>query len=297
MKQIDQIQLDTPFFLRNLLVYPLSGGNGGDFVTLDEGLGEGWAKIQDPGQVERAVLEYSGADPMFLLNGEEILGALQNRVMNTAVLVGENSIVELPVSCAEEGRWSGSEEFATGHSAAFPSLRAVLADSVTQSLSRGKGFTSDQKGIWDTIRDTLTHLNVQSQTQSMHDAYQTLQDEVKRYTEGMDFNGRYSGFIGAAGGRVLGMDYFGSRSLFGKLKEKLILSYGLEALRLTGEGQTAADDDLVEKFLEDVRNLKFEEYEAVDLGTELRATTEDYASAALVNDDGLVHLSAFAKPK
>jgi hypothetical protein len=297
MKQLDRIQLDTPFFLRNLLVYPLSGGDGGEFVTLDEALGAGWARIQDPGVVEQATLEYTGERPMFLLDGEEILGALQNRVVNTAVLVGENSIVELPVSCAEEGRWSGGEEFSAGHSAAFPSLRAALADTVTRSLRAGGGFVSDQMIVWDSIQRTLTGLNVQSATTSMHDAYETLRDEVKRYVEGMDFNGRFSGLIAVVGGRVLGMDYFGSRSLFGKLKEKLVLSYGLEALRLAGETKTRADDSIAQTFIENVKGLDFKEYEAVGLGTERRAYTRDYAAAALLSDEDLVHLSAFAKPK
>jgi hypothetical protein len=296
MKPLDGIQLESPFFLRNLLVYPLSGGNGSDFVTLDEAMDRGWAQLEDPGTVERTVLRYDGQDPMFLMDGEEVVGALQNRVMNTSVLVGENSIVELPVSCAEEGRFVGEGNFRTGLSAAFPSLRAILADSVTHSLSSGTGYSSDQKKIWDSIRGTLTGLKVDSKTRSMHDAFDTLQDEIHRYTEGMDSDGRYSGFIGVVKDRVLGMDYFGSRSLFGKLRDKLILSYGVEALGAAEEGGTRMDDEQVKKFLSGVKNLEFERFKAVGRGTEYRARTRSLVSAALEDEGGLIHLAAFPKP-
>jgi hypothetical protein len=48
----------------------------------------------------------NGADrPLLLLDGEELIGAEQNRILNTAVLVAAHTEVTIPVSCVEQGRW------------------------------------------------------------------------------------------------------------------------------------------------------------------------------------------------
>src|ERR1700730_11677852 len=48
----------------------------------------------------------NGADrQLLLLDGEELLGAKQNRILNTTVLVDAHTEVIIPVSCVEQGRW------------------------------------------------------------------------------------------------------------------------------------------------------------------------------------------------
>jgi len=44
----------------------------------------------------------NGADrPLLLLDGEELIGAKQNRILNTTVLVAGHTEVTIPVSCVE----------------------------------------------------------------------------------------------------------------------------------------------------------------------------------------------------
>src|SRR5262245_29681271 len=74
----------------NLAMFPLLGGGAGEpgYLTLDEALGLGVAKMTEAGGGSVPELEFvnEGERRVLLLDGEELLGALQNRVLNLTVL-------------------------------------------------------------------------------------------------------------------------------------------------------------------------------------------------------------------
>src|SRR3954470_19961804 len=64
--------------------------------------------------------------PVLLYEGEEVLGAQQNRTFDVSVLVPAQTSLQVPVSCVEHGRWDGSrhaEVFSPAPQAAYPTLR------------------------------------------------------------------------------------------------------------------------------------------------------------------------------
>src|SRR3954451_7684074 len=66
--------------------------------------------------------------PVLLYEGEEVLGAQQNRTFDVSVLVGARSELRVPVSCVEHGRWDGrrhAEPFTPAPQAAYPALRRM----------------------------------------------------------------------------------------------------------------------------------------------------------------------------
>ena len=42
---------------------------------------------------------------VLFLEGEELVGAKQNRILNTSVLIAAHTKSKIPVSCVEAGRW------------------------------------------------------------------------------------------------------------------------------------------------------------------------------------------------
>ena len=61
---------------------------------------------------------------VLLYDGEELVGAKQNRILNVSVLAGAHSKLTIPVSCVEQGRWQmRSAEFAAARHTAHPRLR------------------------------------------------------------------------------------------------------------------------------------------------------------------------------
>lgn len=73
---------------------------------------------------------------MLFVEGQELKGAKQNRVLNTSVLIGAKSKTVLPVSCVEQGRWRYvSKGFTASGSYGSSKLRSVLKKSVKDRKS------------------------------------------------------------------------------------------------------------------------------------------------------------------
>jgi hypothetical protein len=76
----------------------LTLAEAGDAVTIEE--------VSEAGAVPTLRLTSVADRPVLLLDGEELIGARQNRVLNTTVLVAAGARLTIPVSCVEEGRWA-----------------------------------------------------------------------------------------------------------------------------------------------------------------------------------------------
>ena len=61
---------------------------------------------------------------VLLLDGEELIGAKQNRIVNATFLIAGQTEIIIPVSCVEQGRWSyRSSKFGSGEKVMPPSMR------------------------------------------------------------------------------------------------------------------------------------------------------------------------------
>ena len=90
--------------------------------------------------------------PVLFLDGEELAGAKQNRVLNTTILVKEKSKLVIPVSCTEQGRRSYmTDEFFDSENILSNKIRGRKAVFVSDSLEQGENFRSNQGAIWNDI--------------------------------------------------------------------------------------------------------------------------------------------------
>ncbi len=96
----------------NLLIFPLFLSNGEaepfDYLLLEEALEMGHIEVKElteEGNVNTIHINNKGADPVLILDGEEIQGAKQNRMVNATIMLFPVQETEVPVSCVERGRW------------------------------------------------------------------------------------------------------------------------------------------------------------------------------------------------
>ena len=107
---LDTFQLGEPVEHRGIVVTPLFPRRDpvAAYITLDEALPRGFhiTETSDAGTVPELVVENPTDAHVLLYDGEELVGAKQNRILNVSVLVEAGAKLPIPVSCVEQGRWS-----------------------------------------------------------------------------------------------------------------------------------------------------------------------------------------------
>ncbi len=95
---------------KNLVVTPLVGDGLAPppYRLLDDVLEDGCAQVSEvseSGSVPELRFVNNCTASVLLLDGEELIGAKQNRILNLTVLVPAKTEMVIPVSCVEQGRW------------------------------------------------------------------------------------------------------------------------------------------------------------------------------------------------
>src|SRR5262245_57789147 len=102
---ISALAIGRPERYQGLAVYPLTRSSGcfsPDYLVLDEALGTRLfhiTEVSESGIVPRLLATNEGDTPVFLLDGEELVGSKQNRIVNLSLMLGPKSTTEIPVSC------------------------------------------------------------------------------------------------------------------------------------------------------------------------------------------------------
>jgi hypothetical protein len=148
-----RLRLGDPIELDDLVVVPLLGADlEVEADLLEEGLAgraTEIAEVDEHGDVNTVKVTHRGHRPLLLIDGEELVGAKQNRVLNASFLVGPGTTVLLPVSCVERGRWSArTAAFASSSRTLSSPARTSKLRRVARSVTSSGSYDSDQGAVW-----------------------------------------------------------------------------------------------------------------------------------------------------
>ncbi len=283
---MENLKLTEPIFLRNLLIYPIKNGGGNkglevnmieDTINLSTGR---FYELSVP-EVNKIVFDNQGDLPVLMLDGEEITGSLQNRIIAQSYMAEPRSRSEIPVICAEEKRWEEIGGFKTGY-CSYPGIRSILATSRNKKIDI-------QHAVWKEIERKLTVTRTKSRTSSMHEIFDNLNDEIERYLEGFEgLNHNTIGFVGVAGNQILGCDIFYSPEIYHKYEKKLLRSYALDAIEYQRSSGTKPQ---VKNFFEKLITL-INEGDKIKSGHK-RISGRKFVGQALFHKSLPAHISAF----
>ncbi len=234
---------------------------------------------------------------ILILDGEELVGAKQNRIVNTTILVKGNATIVIPVSCVEHGRWSyDSPTFHSKERMMSSNLRAMKSEQVNYSVRSSGEFRSDQSAIWDGIAEKSDRMEAESPTGAMAAMYEKERPSMEEYVKPFRLIDSQVGAVFMINGRVAGLDAFGKPETFAEIFKKLLESYALDAIDWHDpDKEQKALKSEVTKFQKAALAAGAEGRPSVGLGTDIRLESRKVVGFALAVDDRVFHLSVFER--
>lgn len=285
-------QLGDPVEHRGIVVCPLFplADPRARYLTLEEAIPRG-LRIQEvgtAGSVPELRVVNPLADHVLLYDGEELVGAKQNRILNVSVLVGARTELPIPVSCVEQGRWHhAGMNFRPASHAAHPELRRRKAETLRmEPLARGLS----QGEVWDEVREKNLRMDVRSSTGASADAYRRWEEPLLELERAFPLQAGQAGAVLALGDSLC-LDYVSRPDAFERLYPKLLRGYMLDALerldRLATRGKQMIG------FVAEIASAQRTCRPSAGLGQDLRLESASVIGSGLELDGELLQLSGF----
>ena len=283
-KLVEGIEVGSKQAHENMTVFPLvSAGQASDsFLTLDDALDKNKLKItevNEAGSVPNLKAVNLSSRKIMLLNGEEIVGAKQNRVLNATILLAAKSETIIPVSCVEHGRWS------------------YLNEGVTRNVEYGRDFYSDQGEVWESIERKYSKLDVRhSPTMAMSDLHESVKQGLEDYLKDFSPVQNQIGIVVLIDRQVAGMEIINRFDSFALNYRKLVASYALDAVETLGKTVPVASKSqrsMVSALLESLSGAQTILRRSVGLGSDMRLKSKKVAGSGLELHEEVLQLTVF----
>ena len=299
---VSNINIEKSMDYNELTLFPMSSEAQSplSYLLLEDGLREGLVSIREvssSGNVPELTVENQAELPTLIVDGEELVGAKQNRVANLTMLLPARQTTTIPVSCVEQGRWAyDAPDFAVSSSVQYARGRAAKLRSVHREMRASGTKRSNQSEVWNNIAAKSCRMSVDSPTEAMSSIFdqysQDLDDYVQAFTPGRN----QIGAIFVMNNLSLGLDLFDQAATFARFLPKLVRSYAIDALeRRRADSDAPATRAEATAFLDHLSNAPFEDYPGVGLGRDAGAVANGLVAGALVVDDAVAHLTAFSE--
>lgn len=287
----------------NMAIVPLfTSPNGGpDYGLLRDAMDQALITITEvdrSGSVPELKVTTTSPLPILLLDGEELIGARQDRVLNTSILLKGNSETLIPVSCTEQGRWHyTSAAFSDSGVIMSHRSRASKTDTVTGSLRSKRGYSSDQIRVWSDIETLHRKAGTTSQTGAMRDVYTAKTQDLGAYLNAFECAAHQQGSLVFINGEPVGLDVVPRQRAYRALHPKLIKSYAIDALLQSRDKCEAPSLAKAKSFLQEAQNCEDNIFTSVGLGYDYRFWGRQIVGSALVFEGHIVHLALFRLDK
>jgi hypothetical protein len=285
-----QYQVGRPVVSGALAVYPILR-KGPDlkteYRTLDEATRDKVIVIKemsDP-SVPVVIVMNSGRVPIYVSAGEIIVGGKQDRVISHDIVIDPGKELRVDVKCVEHGRWeNGRVNFESS---------GLMAGNASRKAAQFKG----QSDVWNEVATQNAAVRAAPNTGTYKAAFSA--PEIKEATDAClkavlpKLEGRNCvGMVVVIGSKVHAIEIFGSPSLFGKLKEKLLKGFVLDGISSKETRANPPGKDRILEFYKSTQAAQAEELKRYERNVNYKRMSPAAVGNESRDDDGkLLHKS------
>ena len=282
-------------------VIPVLSGresSGPEYLCLSDAMEGGSlevTEVSEGGSVPFLKVKNLSSEKVLLLDGEELMGAKQNRVLNTSVLVPAEEELTVPVSCSERGRWRyKGKNFEDSDLIMAKKVQYLKSSSVSQSLHSMNSYASDQGGVWNSIDELHCSHEYQSSTSAMKDLFSEKENLLNAYLDAFPLLEEQRGVVVFVDGELAGCEMLSRSGVYRKCHSKIIKSFCIDLLRRKASpDDKKGSQDKASEWLSSINGWKSERFKSVGIGDDLRLKNGVSHGNALLAEETVVHFVGF----
>lgn len=293
---IDEVEIDSSIELlapqshENVAIIPLkTETNYLDILSLKKGFELGLVEVKEceTSTVNTLIVKNNAVTPLILIDGEEVVGGDQNRIINSTVIVPDQSEAKISVSCSERGRWAYKNEFKSSEYIAHSRARM-------RKMHAMRNSQPVQSAVWDSI-DCLEDANdFQSPTSAMSESYENRKVDLNKILKSFKIADGQTGVLIIINGDIKGFELLLNSEIYREYHEKILKSYLIDAEVENMTFTISSDEarDVIEKAFES----EFEKKESDGLESAYEFENELGLGKVYTYKDKIMHMSYFKKP-
>jgi hypothetical protein len=300
---LTQLEFGKPAVVDGMALIPIFGNHrcNVEYLTLDEAINSGSLRItevSEGGSVPNLRAENLCDKPILLIDGEELIGAKQNRIINISILLKEKSTTTIPVSCVERGRWSyNTPDFKPSMNVMPPKARALKTKTVSESIEKCCMAVSDQELVWDAVDELHCNLKVHSPSAAMYDAFMQKRREIEKFLDSLKPEPEQIGYLIFIEDKPEVLEIVPNPEKYKHYHTKFVTASVIDAISDRLMNISSRPDinygDLTNNFISTILNCAEHEFKPVGYGTNYRYQGDTVIGAALVHNDCVLHTVFF----
>ncbi len=260
-----------------------------DILTLKKGFDLGLVEVKEceVEDVNNILITNNAVTPLILIDGEEVIGAKQNRIVNNTVMVPPKTTMKISVSCTERGRWSYKDNTSSDF---CESLYFATSDT-RRAKASAADENSRQQIVWNSIDKFSRRCSIQPETSAMADCYEDFNQDQEDYLNYFEISEGQTGLIAIINNEIRGIELFNNPEIYRNYHDKIIRSYIIDSLDFKEDN--LVDNDKVSEIIENISKSELIQEENEGLGKLIKFSNDYGSGSALIYDDEIIHMPYF----
>lgn len=281
-----------------LLQFQTNDADSFGYIGSDHAINEKYVivkEINNEGSVNNLIVENNSPHFVFFMDGDVLVGAKQNRVLNTSVLIAPNSKTKITVSCIEQGRWKNkSATFSNSEYSVPARLRKSKNIRVKDSLKSTKSYYANQSEVWSEINSYEKDYKFYSNTMDLNELMKSNENNFKNFIDDFHVDNKANGIAMFNKDKLLNIEVFNKTDIYKVYFKKMLHSTAMELFNLDNPESKMQKDDAEDLLIHELNKL--EKYHSIDfpglgVGTEKRYDTYEFSCHLLSFEGKLIHFA------